>query len=930
MDLADVVALLGGQRGLQREVRQPDDGVHRCPDLVAHVGEEHRLQLRRLLGLLPRRRELHLLRLELFLLGQQLLLRLRQLVGLLLELPRLLLRLAEQLLRPDVAGQDLEAHPDDRQQLVEQGLLVGGERPERRELEDREKLVLGRHGPGRGLGRSGLADARYDAQCVRRDSRQARGLALPRALAREPFACAQPLGSSGGEAVARDPAQALAFAVEEIERCNAASEDRDERRDEAGPERVERRGTLQLPRDLRGVRLDPALLVHGHRALLEHVDRAGELAGLIRRLREWHRSLIVASGDRLDARLKTPDRANDPAERQGAESAREREGEPESDHNGALRALRHLDDRAAGRAREILVVSDPFAGRLAQPHAEFDQRPVERCEGLVAPAAVRERQDPLGGGDPLAAHAAVLIQKPSFLIVRNEAVGVKPEQASELRPIGLEKRAGPGPRLRVLGQKDAPKVHAELGERLRHVPERGQTLDLVVGEKAAPLFDSREPLERDDPEGQQNQERDGQDEAERVAALAAELRELAPAAEVLLDAVPREIERAEQRTGARPVLGGVDVGGHGLAVAGFAEHLRGFRLVLPDADAVPVRPAHVDAAAEVRGLAGRPPAAPLVEREGPGRILLHPAAALVEEAEVRARRRAPQVARLGVSGGRGGGIRARAAPVVRHQPGVVAALGVAEVARPDVEPRRAHVVLRDELSGRIEKAEVRAAGAASQVARARRGREGLPRVIRNVHRLEGLVGAAVGRPRLAGGREQLERAPLALGAFPAAPPLQPPLAKTGGRDPALAGLAVEGRLIDRNEGRLDGRSRALQHHPDRIAGAVVRHVAEVAVVLDVLVAHLFDDVADLQAGRRPGPPGGHPAHDRAAKVRGQSEGAPHLLRRRDRFDPESPGARRGRRRRGGRGLARLGTAGGGEHERRPGRPRRGSGVLRSS
>ena len=41
--LADVVALLRRQRGLEGEVRQADDGVHGRADLVAHVRQEHRL-----------------------------------------------------------------------------------------------------------------------------------------------------------------------------------------------------------------------------------------------------------------------------------------------------------------------------------------------------------------------------------------------------------------------------------------------------------------------------------------------------------------------------------------------------------------------------------------------------------------------------------------------------------------------------------------------------------------------------------------------------------------------------------------------------------------------------------------------------------------------------------------------------------------------
>src|SRR6185437_9070293 len=47
-DLENIVALTRGEVGLQREVRKPDYGVHRCPDLVAHVGKEDALGFARL------------------------------------------------------------------------------------------------------------------------------------------------------------------------------------------------------------------------------------------------------------------------------------------------------------------------------------------------------------------------------------------------------------------------------------------------------------------------------------------------------------------------------------------------------------------------------------------------------------------------------------------------------------------------------------------------------------------------------------------------------------------------------------------------------------------------------------------------------------------------------------------------------------------
>ena len=50
LDRAQVVALLRGERRAERQLRHADDGVHRRPDLVAHVGEELALGDGRLFG----------------------------------------------------------------------------------------------------------------------------------------------------------------------------------------------------------------------------------------------------------------------------------------------------------------------------------------------------------------------------------------------------------------------------------------------------------------------------------------------------------------------------------------------------------------------------------------------------------------------------------------------------------------------------------------------------------------------------------------------------------------------------------------------------------------------------------------------------------------------------------------------------------------
>ena len=58
VDGGRVLALLGIELRVEQQRCHPDDAVHRRADLVAHVGEELRLQSRRFLGLIRRRSEI--------------------------------------------------------------------------------------------------------------------------------------------------------------------------------------------------------------------------------------------------------------------------------------------------------------------------------------------------------------------------------------------------------------------------------------------------------------------------------------------------------------------------------------------------------------------------------------------------------------------------------------------------------------------------------------------------------------------------------------------------------------------------------------------------------------------------------------------------------------------------------------------------------
>ena len=68
-----------------------------------------------------------------------------------LELLRLRLRLTEQIPGAQVSLQDVQTHCRDRQQLVEQQLLLCGERPERRQLQHAEQRIFGDQRQGDGL-----------------------------------------------------------------------------------------------------------------------------------------------------------------------------------------------------------------------------------------------------------------------------------------------------------------------------------------------------------------------------------------------------------------------------------------------------------------------------------------------------------------------------------------------------------------------------------------------------------------------------------------------------------------------------------------------------------------------------------------------------------------------------------------------------------
>jgi hypothetical protein len=218
VDLAHVVALLRGERSLERQMRQADDGVHRRANLVAHVREEHRLHFGGLFGLALGADELRRLR---------------------LELTRLLTGLREELLGPKVPLQDLEAQGDDGEQFVEQGLHPRSERTEGGDFEHPEQRVTGHRRHGGGLQRRRLAEAGGNAHVVGREIRQRERSSFLRALTDEARAGPDDRRNVGHvrHAVRRDAPQLGVVLIDHVESRSTAAEHRHEGRQKALTER---------------------------------------------------------------------------------------------------------------------------------------------------------------------------------------------------------------------------------------------------------------------------------------------------------------------------------------------------------------------------------------------------------------------------------------------------------------------------------------------------------------------------------------------------------------------------------------------------------------------------------------------------------------------------------------------------------------------
>ena len=156
---------------------------------------------------------------------------------------------------PQVALEHLQAQRHAREQLLDQGLLPRAERAEGGDLDHGQQRVARRERPGHRLRRRGPAQARRDAQVVRRQAREVHGLAFARALAGQPLPEPDRVLRSGGlrQAVVGDAPQARLAGFQGVEGRHPAAQRRHQPREQPFAELGEGRRPLQVAREGRHV-----------------------------------------------------------------------------------------------------------------------------------------------------------------------------------------------------------------------------------------------------------------------------------------------------------------------------------------------------------------------------------------------------------------------------------------------------------------------------------------------------------------------------------------------------------------------------------------------------------------------------------------------------------------------------------------------------
>ena len=234
VDLLDVIALAWGEIGFEAQVRHADHRVHRCADLVAHVGEEHALGASGVLRALPRGLHFLGLRVDLGIGLHQVLLLAHEFVFLLLHLLGrdleflgldaedlgLALRLLQEFAGAAVALEDLEVEREWHQQQCHQFALEVVEGLQGGEFDHSQRApVDGEYGCCRDGAGCRAAQPRGDPEVAVGNVTDLEDPALLRALPYQPLSgmeCSR-LACGGAEAVATCVVVASVCGLEGVE-----------------------------------------------------------------------------------------------------------------------------------------------------------------------------------------------------------------------------------------------------------------------------------------------------------------------------------------------------------------------------------------------------------------------------------------------------------------------------------------------------------------------------------------------------------------------------------------------------------------------------------------------------------------------------------------------------------------------------------------
>ncbi len=340
------------------------------------------------------------------------------------------------------------------------------------------------------------------------------------------------------QAVAGGELHQLLDRVEHVERRHAAAQRGHHVRQQLLAQLGKGGRALQLGRDLRRVRLHPALLLHRCGAAFQDVHGPRERASFVHGLGERHRLVIIALRDRLDGVLEGVQGHDDSPVGHESQCARQDKGEDDGDHERAGRLL-DRGDRGLARLRgQRLVVMQPFGHHRADLPAERRHGGAQVPRRTLRVPERGESHGILGAGHPLARSLLHVRGELTIALARHETALVLPDQIVHLVSMLLEVLLQLAPRVGPLDEDVVASPGANLLEQLHDGRGNPEARDLRLRHEPAALLDLIETHLHEHAETDQRGERNGEQDEEP---LGDRHRRAAPdSAERLPDAARRE------------------------------------------------------------------------------------------------------------------------------------------------------------------------------------------------------------------------------------------------------------------------------------------------------------------------------------------------------------------------------------------------------